>query len=487
MPLTGNIVSASAVPLSLRRFLAQETVPLRRILVALSGGPDSMALLEATLAESITLGIQVAACWVDHGLRPVDEIAEEKDFVLKTCAGLGVPLLVKTAARGQIEARAKAEGGIESAARRFRYESLETARVESRSDIVLTGHTSDDFIETMVMRLCTGSGSAGLRGIPSVSGTIRRPMLSVSKVEVLQYLASLGRTYKTDSTNAGCDYLRNKVRHIVLPSLCAVFPSLGSSLATLAQKARLDDSALEGLAHSLISMSSADAMEPDVAYIEADAFDASPLAVKTRALYALCPPGENERIPWRLILAAATAAAGKASGRLASGAGLEFVKEGGRVMVRPLDGSHGSRSKSEDGPGHQTGATGYSLFAPGFGTYRIGKAVVCRIYSALQSPGLRLDAFSWPLCIRSRRSGDALAIKGGHKSLDAIASEQRINAGRRDEIVVIEDCAGIVGVLMSACGGRDSYRHNDELQTVRSTGFMVLEMKGVSLHDAIRR
>jgi tRNA(Ile)-lysidine synthase len=470
---------------ALRRFLSKDTAMARRILVALSGGPDSVALLEATLAESRILGLVVAACWVDHGIRPVDEIAAEYDFVQELCAELGVELFVKTADRGQIEAAAKSEGGLESAARRFRYEALEMARVESRSDIVLTGHTSDDFMETMVMRLCTGSGSAGLGGIPSVSGFIHRPMLSVSKADVLQYLASIGRTYRTDSTNAGCDYLRNKVRHIVIPSLYSVFPFLDSSLSTLAAKARLDDAALQELAAALIQKTSVSEPGGESPYIDADAFDGSPVAVRTRALYALCPYTDKDRIPWRLILAAATA--GKASGRLASGAGLEFVKDAGRVLVRRLDGSHGSRSKSEDSATPQTGSSGFSLLVEGFGTYRIGKTLVCRIYSTQHSPGLRMDAFSWPLCIRSRRSGDALAIKGGHKTLDALGSEQHIPAHRRGEMVVVEDAGGIVAVLSSSCGGRDSYRLNDGLAGTTAKGFMVLELKGVSLHDAIRR
>lgn len=495
MPLPYIHYCPMSVPLSVRRFLAQKTCKARRILVALSGGSDSVALLEATHAESRPLGIEVSACWVDHGMRPVDEIAAEKDFVVSVCLDLGVVLLVKTALRGQIEAAAKTDGGIESAARRFRYDALEKARVESGSDIVLTGHTADDFVETMVMRLCSGSGAAGLRGIPAVSGFIHRPLLSVSKAEVLLYLESIGRGYRTDSTNATHEYLRNRVRHIVLPALYSVFPSLDTSLATLSQKAGLDEAALQDMADSLVqrshhSESDTNEHDPNVpsqasTYIDAVRFDSSPLAIRTRALYSMCPSSTKDRIPWRLILAAASA--DKATGRLASGAGLEFVKEDGRVLVRRLEDSNGSGSANDDRGTRQIGHSGYSLITEGLGTYRIGKTGVCRIYSNSYPPGLRLDAFSWPLCIRSRRSGDGIAIKGGHKSLDALASEQRIAPFRRDSVIVLEDSDGIVAVLSSACGGRDTYRHNDSLQGIEAPGYLVLEMKGVSLHDAIRR
>jgi len=416
----------------------------------------------------------VTACWVDHAIRPEAELAEERAFVEGLCSRLGVNLVVEGAARGQIEAAAKASGGVEAAARDFRYGALERARARTRCDVVLTGHNADDFIETMVMRFCSGSGTAGLRGIPATSGRVHRPLLGVSKADILAYLDAMGLSYRMDSTNASDDYLRNRVRHDVVPSLLSVFPSLGASLRTVAAKAGLDEDALAGSAESLAADGPATGRDRA---LDGAAFDAAPVAVRTRALYGLCGPLGTDRLPWRLVLAAASSS--KARGRLASGAGVEFVRDGGLIRAASAGGA----------PAPDPVARGFGFLARGTGDYRIGKAGACRIYSAEGPGGLRADSFSWPVWVRSRRAGDALRTRGGNKMIDSLAAELGIPAAKRDDIPIIEDVDGIVAFLASRVGGRDVYRRNDALSGVPAPGYLVFDMdlKGVSLTDAIRR
>ncbi len=424
--------------------------------------------------------MSLAACWVDHALRPAAELSDERSFVMELCRRIAVPLLIEEASRGEILGIARDSGGIESAARIFRYAALERARISSGCGSVLTGHTEDDFVETMVMRFCTGSGTAGLRGIPEANGHIVRPLLGVSKNQIYAYLASKGQRYRTDSTNASDDYLRNKVRHEVLPVLLSVFPSLRASLGMVSIKAGLDEAALAGMADSLL-VPAPSGCAISVA-VDTRRFDKATVSVRIRALYRLSLRVVSGRLPWRLVKAAAISA--RLSGRLASGCGIEFVREGSFLLARPFERNH------EGGRAMDAGATagaGFGFLVDGPGEYRIGKAGICRIYFAGQAPGLRLDAFSWPLWIRSRRPGDSIRTGAGSKMVDSLLSETAIPAGLRDSVPLVEDRGGVVALLGSAAGGRDVYRRNDSLAGVPASGFLVMDMEGAAVTDAIRR
>jgi len=309
---------------------------------------------------------------------------------------------------------------------------------------------------------------------------VARPLLGVTKVSIFEYLRLHELAYRMDSTNESDEYLRNKVRHAALPTLHAIFPSLRASLSTVAEKASLDEVALQGYAELMLARNAEHGL-----FVKTDAFDAAPLAVRTRALYRLCDALGQDRVPWRLVSAAA--ASDRASGRLASGAGVDFIREDGRVCAMPAGGSHGSRSIREDAATQGAGACGFSVLAESSGDYRIGKAGICRIYLSAQPGGLRADSFSWPLWIRSRRSGDAIRTKGGLKMVDALASEFGVAVSRRDELPIVEDSDGIVAVLAAALGGKDVYRRNDSLACVPATGFLVFDLKGVAFNDAVQR
>ena len=436
------------------------------ILVALSGGPDSVALLSAVVEAG--RGRRVEAAWVDHRLRPADELEAERAFVEAFCAGLGVTLSVAVAPGGSLADEARTAGGIEAAARRFRYRELERLRVERGCDVILTGHNADDVIETMLMRLCGGSGTAGLRGIPARSGHVRRPFLGVSRADILAYLGDRGLGYRVDSTNESGDYLRNRVRATLVPAARRVFPSLGAALTFSAAKAAMDDDALEAMARDLV----------EAAGIPVRRFLAAPLAVRVRALYLLAGsvagagrPG-RERLPWRLV--AAAAASEKTDGRLAAGAGVEFRVDGGRVLAL-------------SSAGIEVRATGFSFVARGPGEYRVAKGTSFELYYHDGPSGLRLDAFAWPLVVRSRRPGDVLSSAGGGKRLDRLLPELGVAAASRDGVPVVEDSAGIVAILGSLAGGRDAFRRNDGLGSVPPGGYLDIRLKGAGADDAVRR
>jgi len=450
----------------------------RKPLVALSGGPDSVALLRATVEFLIPSGRSACACWVDHALRPVSELLEEKAFIEDLCMKLGVPLHIETASRGEIEQLARTEGGMEAAARSFRYAALERARLVLSCDIILTGHSADDFVETMIMRFCTGSGIAGLRGIPAINGLVARPFLGVAKSEILSYLNDKQQDYRLDSTNATNEYLRNRVRHDIVPAMLAVFPSLGMALRTLAEKASFDDDALSALAASL---SIVDGKVPESCKsLDTNAFDDASVAVRTRALYGLTGP-ESTRVPWRMVLKAALT--DRKSGILASGAGLDFIRDAGLISAQRSDSSQRFLEQRSAYPR----TDGFAVLATGPGDYRIGKTAICRVYFTRSPGGLRLDMFTWPVWIRSRRPGDGLKTAASTKMVDSLLSEMGVDRDRRDFIPILEDRQGIVALLASCAGLHDVYRIDCCPSDNPPDEYIVVEMKGAALTDATRR
>ncbi|TFG84305.1 MAG: tRNA lysidine(34) synthetase TilS [Spirochaetales bacterium] len=475
--VTGGIMSRLARPVdALKDYLEVHCLGGDDVLVAFSGGPDSTALLLA-LSELNGPRRPVYACWIDHALRSVEEIAAERSFVEGFCLRLGASLAVRQAGRGELEAEASMAGGVEAAARRFRYRMLEEVRSGLGLKAILTAHHADDVRETRIMRFFSGSGAAGLAGIPEELGKIGRPFLRIDRGELLSWLDLRGQPYRIDSTNEGADYLRNLVRRELVPVVARIFPGFAEALDAGAWKAHDDETALAGYAKELLGPHG----------VPIDLFREAPQAVRERALFLLADKALAEteradaRVSWRLVRAAALQALRmESTGQtrcLAEGSGLTFILENGEVGVR---------ERSEARPaGHDF--NGFSLIAHGPGMFRIGKARSCRLYCREESGHLRMDAFSWPLVVRSRRPGDAIQTSGGRKNIDRLLSELRVRVDQRKSVPILEDAKGIVAVLGSFTGARDRFRRNDLLVGTQAPGFLTLEMKGVAENDAARR
>lgn len=203
--------------------------------VAVSGGADSVALLRALAACGF---MPLSVAHVNHQLRGAESDADEA-FVRELAAALGVPCRVKSvdvAALG---------GNVESTARRVRYEFFAEVVAEAGATWVATGHTADDQAETVLHRLVRGTGIQGLRGIAAcgiASGAkpqaaIIRPLLTVTRAEILVYLTELGQPFREDSSNADPRFTRNRIRHELLPLLRTFNPEVVSLLARLASHA----------------------------------------------------------------------------------------------------------------------------------------------------------------------------------------------------------------------------------------------------------
>ena len=187
------------------------------IVVALSGGADSMALLRALLQ----VGCDCHAAHCNFHLRGEESMRDER-FVREQCDRLNVPLTVKDF---DIPAYQQAHGGsVEMACRALRYAWFEQERERLGASVIAVAHHADDQIETFFLNLTRGTGIKGLTGMERLSGNIWRPMLAATRQDILDYLEVIGQEYVTDSTNDVNEYRRNRLRNIVLPALEQQFP-----------------------------------------------------------------------------------------------------------------------------------------------------------------------------------------------------------------------------------------------------------------------
>jgi tRNA(Ile)-lysidine synthase len=184
-----------------------------RVVVAVSGGPDSVALLYLLVELRRRLGIQLHVAHLDHGLRG-DASRADARYTRRLARRLGLPATVE---RAHLPDRPN--GGLEEAARTVRYHFLERVAAEHQARRIATGHTADDQAETVLMRLIRGAGSEGLAGIPAVRSGIVRPLIEVRRPQIERYLRRRRLRPRRDATNLQLDRLRNRVRHELIPLL----------------------------------------------------------------------------------------------------------------------------------------------------------------------------------------------------------------------------------------------------------------------------
>jgi len=220
-----------------------------RLLVAVSGGVDSVVLLDVLLRLQDALGVRLYVAHVHHGLRgkPADRDAA---FVVAEAARRNLGASV---CRLDPAERRRGES-IQAWARAARYACLDAIAAGVRASRIAVAHTMDDQAETVLLHLLRGTGPRGLAGIPPLRHQILRPLLGVSRADVEAYASARHLTYRTDASNASDAYLRNRVRHHLLPLLAKEYnPRIVASLAALARLMREDESALAEQAASLLA------------------------------------------------------------------------------------------------------------------------------------------------------------------------------------------------------------------------------------------
>lgn len=209
------------------QILSKTVLPPGRLCLAFSGGSDSLALLSLLPKE------RSYAVYINHNIRPSDELEKEIALNKRNASSFSIPIKIITMERGQVEALSLKEGiGIEAAARKLRYAILE----KEDADYVLTAHHMDDQVETILMRLLSGSPLYRLEGIRLERGRIFRPFLHVEKELINAYIDESGLSCSYDSTNSDVRYKRNFIRKNILPLISPDEKRLISSIAANMQQ-----------------------------------------------------------------------------------------------------------------------------------------------------------------------------------------------------------------------------------------------------------
>lgn len=222
------------------------------VAVALSGGGDSMALLNVLLEHAKALGITVIALNVEHGIRGQSSI-DDSAFVKDYCAQKNVKLLSYSV--DSLKRAKDKKLTVEQSARELRYECFYDAINSGKCDKVATAHHLSDLTESVLLNLFRGTGIKGLIGIQeNYHDKIVRPLLAVSKADIEEYLDQNNIPYVTDQTNLSDEYTRNNLRLNIIPKIQKIFPDFEKSILRLTKIAKCDDEYLEQESEKILSL-----------------------------------------------------------------------------------------------------------------------------------------------------------------------------------------------------------------------------------------
>jgi tRNA(Ile)-lysidine synthase len=415
------------------------------VLAAESGGPDSTALMRALAALRPGRAFSLVACIVDHGIRPAGQVVSEIAFARQLCDGLQVRLAVKAIPAGDCQSRARAtRRSLEEEARDMRHALLREAAEEAGADVIALGHTQDDLIETLLMRVMQGSDIHGLRGIPARRGPFLRPLLGCTRKQVLEYLDSLGQDWCEDPSNDDMRIFRNRVRRRLVPVLEAEFPGFRTGLLVLSRKLGLSADLVRQLGSRLRWTRSADGFS-----IGQGEFLASHPSVRLWSLLRLynrfTPADAPRRLPWRFLAPVVSKEAISRDGTLLRGHGAVLSAGGGMLAWGP-DIASGCKkgyfiivSEARSVEIREAGVRVSCLRGPDDDEGRGGIVILARTVRP-------------PMVLRSKRKGDSIRLAGGAASVKELLIGMKVPESERDRIPILADRNGVLAVLGGALG-----------------------------------
>ena len=416
------------------------------LLIGLSGGPDSTALLRFLVSIQAEWGMTLHACIVDHGIRAASEVEADIAFAGSLCESLRIPLTICRVVSGRCRQRARDESrSLEEIAREERHRLLLDTSSRLGLDWIALGHTQDDLLETILMRFLQGSDVGGLAGMAVVRGRLIRPLLGCARTDIIDYLRSLEQGWREDETNQDLAILRNRVRHVLLPLLAKEFPGSRSGILGLSRKASLVAQLLreEGKRMGW-------AATPQGFSISRETFLASAPAVRAAELMRmydlLRAPSSPRRLPWRFIAPALGRSLPATAGTVVRGHGVQLVVRSGslsweRHIVRPGKKSY-FIEVSETG----------SFSVPGIGVrVRFARCSGKKSPAAEETALLARD-IEPPLVLRSRRRGDEILLEHGATPLKELFAGWKVSVGHRQQVPILADRKGVVAVLGRALG-----------------------------------
>ena len=380
-------------------------VPGDRIVCAVSGGADSVALLFALYLLKDKLEISLEAAHFDHQLRG-QESREDAAFVAALCDRYDIPLHM---ASGEVKPGKK---GLEAAAREARY-----AFLRSLPGKIATAHTADDAAETVLLHLLRGTGLKGLGGIAPQNGTVIRPLLSCTRQDVEAFLREYCLTSRFDSSNGTDAFLRNRLRHHVVPELKKENPRFSQSVSAMALRLRQDEDLIQSLLPDAL---------PGIPELKK-----THPALRGRLLERfLKEAGVSEPEQTHIAALEALVFSDRPSARACLPGGITVARDHDRLI------------RLEEAPSIPETVVEDTLELPS-----LGLTVSCCPAQAIENGD---DTFSvipqGPIRVRSRLAGDTIRLPGGTKSLKKLFIDRKISAHLRERIPVLADDAGVLGV-----------------------------------------
>ena len=447
--------------------------PNTRVLAAVSGGSDSVALVHIlrALADAGELRL-VGVAHFNHQLRP--SAGHDERFVAGIARLLGLPVI---ADREDVSARASRERrSLEDAARAARHEFFERVRAASGADVVALGHTRDDQAETVLLRLTRGAGPRGLAGMHPKNGVIVRPLLGCRRQELRGWLAERSQPFVEDESNQDVSIPRNRVRAELMPLLEARFnPGIVDVLADQAEVSRETWAWMDAMASDLDARSVRRSTTPDGAVrceIDVAALSAAPLALRRALLWRVMSEVAGRRPIAFGHVAAALRLAEERGGTRIDVPGQRLQRIGPSVVLTGrVAGAEGRPAPDEPSdpfrfplpiPGEVAlPAAGWVVSAETGTSARVSNAAANDVVQ------VRLDLCRGSLSVRNRRPGDRFRPVGlgGQKKLQDYFVDRKVARKQRDAVPLVVDGSDRI-VWVAGFGIDEAFRVTDRAQEV---------------------
>jgi len=448
-------------------FLAASVPPGAGIVVAVSGGPDSVALLAALrqVNDRHARGHPLTVSHLDHALRP--NSAEDTAFVASLCCLFGLPFRTE---RIDVASHARLRGlSLEEAARLLRYDFLIRSASAVAATHVAVGHHADDNVETILHRLFRGTHLRGLAGMPAsrplANGlTLIRPLLSCRREQILDFLRAQGLSWRTDVTNADTAMARNYIRQTLLPALRdRLNPRVDEALLRLAAAASDAQALLDQQAAALLDRAVRSADQQAVALVAADLVGQPPMVVAAALLAALrrLDAGLQDLSAEHLTQAAGLPALAPPATIPLPG-GFEARRQGDLLVLARIDNASPLPSLPVACPGRTDLPHGSCLLIQAAALDRQAFTEHCACH-----PGdveyVDADRLAGPLCVRPWRPGDAFHPLGasGRQSVSDFLTNAKLLRHLRPRTLCLCDQQGIVWLI--------GHRIDERVQVTRQT------------------
>jgi tRNA(Ile)-lysidine synthase len=451
------------------------------IVVAVSGGPDSVALLSVLhgLAPSWNLSLSVAH--FNYGLRGA-ESDDDAAFVVRLCARFNIPYRCERLTLSDNLSKLTKGRSLQEAAREARYAALLRLCESLGANKVAVGHTRDDQAETVIMWLLRGAGTTGLSGMPALRLPFIRPLLVVGRTAVLSYLREQELDFREDSSNATSMYLRNRVRHHLLPVLTRFNPAILEGLARQADILREDDTCLDSMAEEQFAFV-ARALGNNEWTLDRTRLLALPLALQRRVIRKAVQhtTGVNRGPSFGAVSLLLERVIHGSSGSCATIRNTHVSRAYETILFQPRDVVSGARATSEAASDCSIALSVPSAISWPFTGQRLQADLVhgpqsektCATLSPMQAM-LDADRMTLDLCVRTWRPGDRFhpfGFGGHQKKLQDLFADLKVPRPARARIPLVVAPEGIVWVA----GYRTDHRFGVTASTRRLLRLSLME------------